>query len=119
MSLTGVQVGEDIKGIESAYEIALAQKASTCKKFIQSNFQPYEQFGLPTLEFYYECHDSLDTPGVGEANLYKVILANQNLGLITLWRTWKIRSNKDLKKIRSESAKYLKLFREARLVTLD
>lgn len=111
LTLKGVIFTPDYK---EAHEIILASSPlneTTCKNFKRSELKDYEQNGLKTIEHYIECPSTSFRPGAGEAMLYKNILAGDKVGLITIWKSWKIKDQNDLQRARKEYAKYTELFR--------
>ncbi len=90
-----------------------AMIASHCNGFTESPIEQYTQNGRPSLEYYIEClkkDKSVDDRG--EAMLYKVIPVVDELGIITVWKSWKLSNETDLNKARLEKAEFNNLFRQ-------
>jgi hypothetical protein len=114
-TVTGIEFDNNAAEIQKSFDQSLASKSGACKNFKKSDYVIHEQFGQTTLEFSYECPSSTDTPGSGEVNLFKVILAGDKIGLVQFWRSWKIRNNADLERARLELLTYRDLFRQINL----
>ncbi|MBT6843931.1 MAG: hypothetical protein HOA17_09105 [Candidatus Melainabacteria bacterium] len=115
LRLDGIAVPPDYQAFPLAMQREGPLNEKTCKDFLRSAFTDHEQHGLKTAELVLECPSLNSTPGIGEAMLYKYVLAGDKVGLITIWRSWEITNKQDLKEARSQYADYTKLFRQAKL----
>lgn len=111
----GIAVPADYALIHSVIEETSVLNNQTCKNFKRSDFVDYEQSGIKTVEYYIECPESSFTPGIGEFVVYKYILAGEKIGLITVWRSWKIVDESDLIRARSEKDEFICLARQINL----
>ncbi|MDA0772117.1 MAG: hypothetical protein O3C63_04160 [Cyanobacteria bacterium] len=111
----GIAVATDYQAFHNLMDHKGPLNEKTCKDFRRSDFTNHGQHGLKTVELYMECPSLNSTPGFGEAMLYKYILAGDKIGLITIWRSWKITNEQDLIEARSQYTDYTNLFRQAKL----
>lgn len=111
----GIAVAPDYQAFHNLMDHEGPLNEKTCKDFLRSGFTDHEQHGLKTAELVLECPSLNSTPEKGEAMLYKYILAGDKVGLITIWRSWKITNKQDLIEARSQYTDYTNLFRQAKL----